>query len=231
MSRIYILSVACVFSIAVYGCSKKHTCPTFDNTSSKPEKTMLRNFESGPVGGIPNDWHLGQTKPSTAMATWAIVPDYTAPSGKHVFCLTNTKNENQTFNLAIADTPKVKDFELSVKVKARTGKMDQGGGPIWRCKDENNYYVCRINPLENNYRIYQVKDGDRKQLQSVDVETVAGEWYILKVTCHGNQMSCYLNDKEMLSIEDSTFTEAGAIGLWTKADAVTSFDDFAVTFR
>ena len=92
------------------------------------------------------------------MATWAIVPDYTAPSGKHVFCLTDTKNENQTFNLAIADTPKSQRISsCRLKSKLVPGKMDQGGGPIWRCKDENNYYVCRINPLENNYRIYQRK--------------------------------------------------------------------------
>ncbi len=187
------------------------------------------NFDHATTGEAPKDWSIRQTKPTTAMATWKVIADPTAPSKPNVLALAETANYDGTFNLAIADKIAFKDLDLTVKVKAVSGKEDQGGGPIWRCKDENNYYICRFNPLESNFRVYYVKDGLRKQLESTKIETEAGRWYALRVTMIGPRIACYLDDKKLLEADDDTFPDAGMVGLWTKADAVTSFDNLSVS--
>jgi hypothetical protein len=133
------------------------------------------------------------------------------------------------YNLAIVEKIAVKDVDLSVKLRANGGKNDQGGGIVWRYKDEKNYYVCRINPLEGNYRVYKVVDGKRTQLQSADVNTEADKWYALRVVMTDNQMICYLDGKKLLEASDDTIKDAGMVGVWTKADAATSFDNVSVT--
>jgi iron(III) transport system substrate-binding protein len=186
------------------------------------------NFDDATAGQAPKDWSIRQTKPTTALATWKVVADPAAPSMPNVLALTETSNFDGTFNLAVADKTAFKDLDLTVKVKAVSGKEDQGGGPIWRCKDENNYYICRFNPLESNFRVYYVKDGVRKQLESAKIETEAGRWYTIRVTMTGPHIACHLDGKKLLEADDSTFPDAGMVGLWTKADAVTSFDDLTV---
>jgi hypothetical protein len=109
-----------------------------------------------------------------------------------------------------------------------TGKEDQGGGPIWRAKDADNYYIARWNPLEKNFRVYYVKDGRRKQLASADIETDSGKWHEIEIKHVGNKIVAEFDDEKVIEIEDSTFAEGGMVGLWTKADAATAFDDFEV---
>jgi len=106
------------------------------------------------------------------------------------------------------------------------GEHDRGGGVIWRAKDENNYYVCRMNPLETNFRAYKVVDGKRKQLGSAEVKTESGKWYDLRVVMVGDHIQCYLAGERLLEVRDDQFKDAGVVGLWTKADASSSFDDF-----
>jgi hypothetical protein len=173
-------------------------------------------------------WKIAATNPTAALATWQVVNDPAAPSPPDVFALTRTDNYDGTFNLAIADGATFRDLELSVKVKAVAGKEDQGGGPIWRCQDENNYYICRLNPLEANFRVYVVANGKRRQLDSVKLELSADRWYEIHVRMVGNQITCYLDGEQKLTATDDTITIAGRVGLWTKADAVTSFDDVRV---
>jgi hypothetical protein len=189
---------------------------------------LRRNFDAIPACRLPDAWERGETHPSAGLAEWAVVADATAPSPPNVLALVKTNNERPTFNLAIAKDCTFKDLDLTVKVKAKTGKIDQGGGPIWRCQDQNNYYVCRINPLENNYRVYRVVNGQRTQLANADVELKANTWYTLGVTMKGEQIACRLDGKEMLQAADGTIPQAGHVGLWTKADAATSFDNLTV---
>jgi hypothetical protein len=126
----------------------------------------------------------------------------------------------------VTDQADYTDLDLSVSFKAVSGKLDQGGGVVWRYRDEKNYYIARYNPLEENYRVYKVVDGRRTQLASADVTLSAGKWFTLRITQRGNSIKCYLEDKLHLEAEDATFSGAGKVGLWTKADAVTSFDQF-----
>ncbi len=106
--------------------------------------------------------------------------------------------------------------------------MDQGGGPIWRVKDQNNYYIARWNPLENNFRVYYVKDGKRVQLDSADVDVSASEWHTIRIEHNGDQITGFLDGKELLEVTDSAFPEGGGVGLWTKADAASFFDDLVI---
>lgn len=215
--------------VVVSGFSCQSTHKSRD-ASRPPKMGRVRfDFEESPTGAVPDGWHVGQTNPTTALATWKVIEDSTAPSAAKVCALTATKNYDGTFNLAIAEDTSFKDVDLTVKVKAVGGQEDQGGGPVWRYQDDNNYYICRYNPLESNFRVYFVKDGKRKQLDSVKIDTSAGRWYTLRVQMVDRHITCSLDGEQLLTAEDDTFTQPGKIGLWTKADAVTSFDDFEAT--
>ena len=184
------------------------------------------NFDD--VASANEGWRAAETRATKSLATWEVVKDETAPSQPNVMALTHTENYNGTFNIAVQENATYANIDLSVKVKGVSGEEDQGGGPLWRCTDENNYYVCRFNPLEDNFRLYKVIDGKRKQLATVKVETEPGKWYTIRVTMIDFEIACYLDGKKLLEAEDAALTEAGVIGLWTKADAVTSFDDLTV---
>jgi hypothetical protein len=118
-------------------------------------------------------------------------------------------------------------LEVSVKMKALAGKEDQGGGLVWRVKDANNYYVVRHNPLEDNYRLYKVEQGKRSELQRADVKSNGG-WHTLRVTMEGDRIQCFYDGQKYLEVKDSTFPGPGEIGLWTKAEARSHFDDLKV---
>jgi hypothetical protein len=181
-------------------------------------------FDSDPVGALPPGWIVRQNNPTKAMAKWTVEPDPNAVSPPNVLNV-KTENGNATFNLALIEKTSYRDLILSVKIRGNTGEDDQGGGLIWRCKDENNYYLCRINPIESNFRLYKVVDGKRSMIQSADFETPTGKWFTLRVRMKGNEIACYCNGKSWLRAKDDTFKDAGMIGLWTKADASSSFDD------
>jgi len=139
----------------------------------------------------------------------------------------SAKNGNSIFNVALAGDTNCKDLDISVKMKAIAGELDQGGGLVWRAKDVKNYYLARYNPLEDNYRVYKVVDGRRIQLQNADIESSAG-WHTLRMTMTGDHIECYYDGKKHLDVKDSTFPDAGKIGLWSKADAQSHFDDLTL---
>ena len=156
--------------------------------------------------------------------------DDTAP-GKTGFALAQTAaGPGALFNLCVVDGTSLKDVEVKVAFKANKGEKDQGGGIVWRYQDANNYYIARFNHLEDNYRLYKVVAGKRVQLETKeDIKVPAGEWHTLAVKMVGDQIECFLDGKKHLEAKDDTFTKAGQVGLWTKADAQTSFDDFKVS--
>lgn len=189
---------------------------------------MSWNFDDTPVGALPSDWKVDATAPKGRSNAWAVQEDAAAPSGNHVLALPKVERFNgDTFNLCWTDRISFRDGEIAVKVKANTGKIDQGGGPIWRVKDGDNYYIARWNPLEDNFRVYYVKDGRRVQLDSARVKADPAKWHTIKIDQRGDSIACYLDGEKLLEVNDKAFTESGGVGLWTKADAATSFDDFS----
>ena len=139
----------------------------------------------------------------------------------------SANNPNSVFNITLISDTNAKDVDLSVRMKPIAGKTDQGGGLVLRAKDKNNYYLARYNPLEDNFRLYKVVDGKRTLIQNYDIQHTDG-WHTLRVVMNGDQIECYYDGKKYLEAGDSTFTETGKIGLWSKADAQSHFDNLTL---
>ncbi|MHC4064956.1 MAG: family 16 glycoside hydrolase, partial [Planctomycetota bacterium] len=196
----------------------------------RASKSVKLSFDDASVGKLPEGWKVEGTRQSGPVATWMVQADATAPSKPNVLALTDPKEGvGHTFNLCWSDTIRFQDGEIELSFKALSGMEDQGGGPVWRVQGKDNYYICRANPLESNFRVYHVKDAKRKTLASAKLDIPSGKWHTIKIEHRGNHIRCHLNGRKLLDVKDDTFAEAGGIGLWTKADAVTSFDDLAVT--
>ncbi len=186
------------------------------------------SFDSIPEGGIPSGWSIGESNGRGKLATWTTVARADAPTPPSAFGITTSSNRGSTFNLALADGIHPQDLDLTVAVRAVTGREDQGGGPVWRAADSANYYVARWNPLESNFRVYYVKDGRRKQLASAAAPGDTSAWHTIRIVAVGSHVDCHLDGELLLSVDEETFSEAGMVGLWTKADAAALFDDLRV---
>jgi hypothetical protein len=174
----------------------------------------------GGPGGVLAQWRFGAKPDGT--------PDQSSPRIALI-----PLPENQTYNLFWMAEPRLADLLVSVRVQARSGEIDQGGGPMWRVQDRDTYYVCRVNPLEGNFRVYRVVGGVRTQLGSVRVDARAAKpgepasWHTITVDHSGDRIICTLDGGPRLEVVDSTISGAGGVGVWTKADAVTWFAEFS----
>jgi len=179
------------------------------------------SFDSVAPGGLPRGWKVASTNPRQKQATWRVRAGALA--------LVDTgDSEGSTYNLCWTDEIAVKDITLEVRVKSGPGREDQGGGPIWRAVDADNYYIARWNPLEGNLRAYKVVGGKRPQLATISTN-LEGDWHDFTIGMQGAHVDVGIDGKIVLRFEDATFANGGRVGLWTKADAATSFDDFRVT--
>ena len=197
------------------------------------------DFEDATAGKVPDGWSTTKTGTGPG-SVWKVIEDKTAPKGPKVLAQVSSEGPKPLFNLCVADKTSYKDLDLSVSVQGVKGRIDQGGGPVWRYQGKDNYYVARINPLEWNYRLYKVVDGKRIHLASADVELAEDDprideddallkrWHSIRVVHKGSRIRCYLNGKLLLEAEDTSIETAGKAGFWTKADAVTGFDAFSV---
>ena len=190
------------------------------------EKTI--RFSKKDAGKVPQGWSVDKTGKGEGSA-WEVVADETSPSKTGYVLAQTAKSPKRVFNLCVVDKSKYRDVEIEVAFKSVKGKIDQGGGPVWRYQDADNYYTARMNPLEDNYRLYKVVGGKRTKLASKeDIEIPAGEWHTIEIEHVGNQIECELDDKVILRATDDSIKNAGKVGLWTKADAQTYFDKFTV---
>ncbi len=185
-------------------------------------------FSKKDVGKLPKDWKADKTGKGEG-SVWRVIAYDTSPSKTGCALAQTADGPRRMFNLCVLEKSKYGDVEVKVAFKALKGKIDQGGGIVWRYQDANNYYVARMNPLEDNYRFYKVVNGKRTQLATQEgLKVPAGEWHTLEIECIGNKIECELDDKVILKLEDNTFAKPGKVGLWTKADAVTAFAGFTV---
>jgi hypothetical protein len=183
------------------------------------------------LGKLPAGWQAGKTGKGQG-SVWKVVADATAPSGTGLVLAQTAESPNAMFNLCVAEGTRYKDVEARVAFKAVRGKNDRGGGIVWRYQDADNYYIARMNPLEDNYRVYKVVKGRRIQLGTREgIKIPAGEWHRLKVKMAGDHIECFLDGKKLLDVRDDTFQEAGKVGLWSKSDAQSYFDEFVVVGR
>ena len=212
---------------------------SFSSYAAPPEKpaplqtagqTQTFNFDSDKTGDLPASFHGARTGQGTE-GTWVVTADPTAPSKPNVVAQTSRDRTDYRFPLLISDQGSFKDLEISVKFKAVEGEVDRAGGLVFRLKDANNYYIVRANALEDNYRLYHVVNGRRIQFAGSNFKVTSGEWHELRVEAVGNRFICYYDGAKKIEATDDTFKDAGKIGLWTKADSLTYFDDLHVTAK
>src|SRR5256714_5673469 len=187
------------------------------------------NFDNLKIGEAPPGWTATQT--GSGSAKWRVEKDDSAPSQANVL----KQSGEATFPVCFKNDTSLKDGFVEVKFKPVAGKEDQAGGVIWRVQDANNYYVARANALEDNVTIYHTVNGKRSSLDivgrkggyGVKEPVGSGQWHTLRVEFAGNHFKLTFDGKHLFDVQDTTFTEAGKVGVWTKADSVTLFDDFS----
>lgn len=191
-------------------------------------KPLMYNFDGDAAGKPPAHFTFARTGQGTE-ATWVVMKDPTARSKPNVLAQTSTDTTDYRFPLAILQEGKYKDVAVTVKFKAVGGKVDEAGGIVFRYQDPNNYYIVRANALEDNYRLYHVVAGQRRQFAGANFRVTSNEWHTLRVEAVGNQIKCYYDAALKITATDNMFPGTGKVGLWTKADSVTYFDDFEVS--
>ena len=179
------------------------------------------NFDNDKPGGLPAGWSAGVTGRGTPK--WVVEPDASAPSKPHVL----KQSGSGTFPYCVVKQSSLANGYVEVKFKALSGREDQAGGVVWRWKDGDNYYVARANALENNVSLYYTENGSRKTIKYVDAPVPGNVWHTLRVEFAGPAIKVMLNGKTYIEVKDLHITGRGAVGVWTKADSVTAFDDFA----
>ena len=185
------------------------------------------SFEGNQIGAAPQGWT--PTLTGSGEPKWTIESDRTAPSKLTVL----RQSGRATYPLILKDDTNLKDGFVEMKFKAIAGSEDRAAGIVWRAKDANNYYVVRANALEDNVVLYKTLNGVRSSLDivgrkggyGVNVAVPSGTWHTLRIDFNGSRFGVTFNGKQLFEAEDSTFSEAGKVGLWTKADSVTLFDE------
>lgn len=208
-----------LFSLAC----RKQTAETAQASKMSLEKDPYDTtitFENETPGQIAFGW--SSPKEDGSFGKWRVIQD-----GNNKV-LGQISNKSRRYNVAVMDHARFHNLEMTVRIKAISGDEDQGGGLIWRYQDVDNYYIARFNPLEDNFRVYRVVKGDREELASDDVKLPAGEWFEVAVKMKGNEISCSLNGTQRLYVKDDTFSNDGKIGLWSKSDAASYFDDLRI---
>jgi len=194
---------------------------------------QVTGFDKDEEGTAPKGFIFGLTgkgKPGV----WVVHKDPTAPSPPNVLAQMDKDPVSYRFPLCVYDGFTAKDVDVSVKYKPVSGVEDQAAGIVWRYQDQNNYYIVRANARENNVVLYKVEKGVRTDLPLVGkgrtygekARIPSGQWGTLRVVAQGNRFEVYSNGVKLFEVEDTTFPLAGKVGLWTKADSLTLFDDF-----
>jgi len=193
-------------------------------------------FDEDAVGEAPRDFTAARTGRG-AEGQWLVEATSDAPSGPNAVKQTSTDDTSYRFPVLVAPGAQPTNGTLAVRFKAVSGRVDQAAGLVWRYLDKNNYYVVRANALEDNIVLYKMEDGKRSALApkgtpartyGVDHEVPGQKWNTLAVRFEGPRFTVSFNGEELFEVEDRTFTEAGRVGLWTKADSVTLFDDLTL---
>jgi hypothetical protein len=178
-------------------------------------------FDTDKPGSLPAGWTAGVT--GHGVPKWAVEADGSAPSAPNVL----KQSGSGTFPWCVMNGVSLADGFVEVRFKAISGREDQAGGVVWRWKDGDNYYVARANALENNVSLYYTERGSRKTIRYVDAPVPGNVWHRLRVEFQGRRIKVLLDGKPYIEIEDGHIAGPGAVGVWTKADSVTAFDDFS----
>jgi 3-keto-disaccharide hydrolase len=218
------LAVACIAcSTSAVACAKK--TPTSlttggGETPAEKGKTYRWTFDDAAAGAAPATF-------VSVLGDWKVQAEPTAPSQPNVLRQTGTFG-NPDFPRIIVKDLTFTDLTVRVRCRPEAGSTDEACGLMFRLKDSENYYITRANALEGNVRLYRVVSGDRQQFASASQTVTAGAWHTLEATARGKTLAVSWDGANVITADDDTF-KSGKVGLWTKADSVTAFDDFEAT--
>ncbi|MBV1799201.1 hypothetical protein [Siccirubricoccus sp. G192] len=184
---------------------------------------IRQDFEDMPVGGPPLGFALGFTGGGPP-PRWVVLDDPSAPAGPRVLAETSRDRTDTRFPHAVLDGFEARDVAAAVRFRPVDGRVDQAAGLVVRYRDARNYYVARANALENNVRLYRVVDGRRIQFAGTDARVPRDRWQALGLMVRGDRFEISLDGRMLFAAADRTFTGAGRVGVWTKADSLTHFD-------
>ena len=179
------------------------------------------SFDRDAQGALPAGWRSGVT--GRGSPKWSVEADTSAPSRPNVL----KQSGSGTFPWCVRSDTSLADGYVEVKFKPLTGREDQAGGVVWRWKDGDNYYVARANALENNVSLYYTTNGRRNTIEYVDAPVPGNTWHTLRVEFAGKRIRVIFDGKPYIEMDDERIAGPGAVGVWTKADSVTLFDDFS----
>ena len=189
--------------------------------SSTAAVVETENFDQHKPGTIPAGWSCGVTGQGTPR--WTVENDPSAPSAPNVL----KQSGSGTFPWCVKGGTSLADGFVEVKFKPEKGRQDQAGGVLWRFKDGDHYYVARANALEDNVSLYYTAKGKRNTIKYVNAPVPRDTWHTLRVEFAGTRIKVLLNGKAYIEQQDDHIAGPGAVGVWTKADSVTAFDDFS----
>jgi hypothetical protein len=185
----------------------------------------ILHFDTDAIGTVPPGWTAGVT--GRGSHHWTIETDPTTPSKSNVL----QQSGKGDFPWCVLRGVMLAEGSVQVRFKPIAGREDQAGGIVWRWKDGDNYYVARANALENNVSLYYTQNGRRNTIKYTAAPVAAREWHTLAVEFAGTHIRVSLDGKAYIELDDDHIAGPGAVGLWTKADSVTLFDDFSYGAR
>ncbi|WP_447986858.1 hypothetical protein [Nitrospira sp. Nam74] len=188
------------------------------------------NFDTVSPGTLPDGFKLGRLYDGRPAGDWQVIETTDAVSAPHVLAQLSDKGAEHAYKMFLIDGTESSNVDLSVSFRAVGGKGDMGGGLIWRAVDDRNYYLTRANPLEQNIRLYRVDKGVRKMIANQDQIIDVRKWHRLRVLMHGCHIQVFYDDAHVFDQCDQSLT-VGKIGLWTKSDAVSYFDDLQLVIQ
>jgi hypothetical protein len=196
------------------------------------------DFESDKVGQPPAMFSFALTG-SGRPGVWVVRKDEAAADRGNVLAQTDADRTSYRFPVAVFNDVTAKDVDISVRFRPVSGGVDQAAGLVWRYQDANNYYIVRANALEGNVVLYKLENGKRTDLPlkgsgrtyGKKADVLKNAWSQMGVTVRGALFTVSLNGQGLYEVEDTTFAGPGKVGVWTKADSVTYFDDLTMVSR
>lgn len=195
-------------------------------------QTRTVDFTQDAVGQSPKGFEFGHTAKVGTPGKWVVQ----AEGNNKYLAQLDADRTGSRFPVAVLANVKGANVDLSVRFRPVSGQIDQAAGLVWRYQDENNYYIVRANAREDNVVLYKVQAGRRTDLPvkgegrtyGKPSNVPSGQWGTLRVVAKGPLFEVYHDARKLYEVEDTTFTQAGKVGVWTKADSVTYFDDLTV---
>jgi hypothetical protein len=199
-------------------------------TRTRIKTTFTCDFDGDPAGAPPRGFDFGRTGVGKE-GSWVVRAAEGAPSGANVLVQEDADPTDYRFPVALMPGTETKDLRLTVKYRTVSGVVDQAAGLVFRAKGDKDYYLVRANALEDNVMLFRVKTGFRETIAQWDGKVPPKAWSELGVEVAGDRIQVLFGGKTILDVRDGTFPEAGRVGVWTKADSVTQFDDLALEVR